>query len=347
VTVDGDPDDPDSPAWEAVDAARATQAIELAVALRRMVCAAQDREATEAATGDGDDIETVFDLDDVLCAIDCILSILAPFAVNEQAEADERQADLDGLMKGQVRKAGRVLSAANEQAIRDASAALERVLASLPAPMVDQPVAKSEGVLMDNNTPVEAPEVVVKAKGDPQVAVYTADGTLVGTVDQADLNPIAAPAAPDGGDAQSADDAPAADADDAADSAPADASTDAAPETAPAAPAPELTQPDANDGPAADDLTKARHEIELLKSALAEQVASLTDRLAKVEAQPMPGGPMLNGATPGADGLTLRGQTDGQPSELRKAWEAETNPIRRQELQMQLAAEMIRNAPRV
>ena len=61
----------------------------------------------------------------------------------------------------------------------------------------------------------------------------------------------------------------------------------------------------------------------------------------------MPGGPMLNGATPGADPIALRGQSDGASDDLRKAFEDERNPVRKQELQMQLAAHMVRNAPRL
>lgn len=48
---------------------------------------------------------------------------------------------------------------------------------------------------------------IVKAKAKPKgaadiMAVYDATGTLVGVIDPADLNPIAAPTAPAGGDAQ-------------------------------------------------------------------------------------------------------------------------------------------------
>ena len=57
---------------------------------------------------------------------------------------------------------------------------------------------------------------------------------------------------------------------------------------------------------------------------------------------------MLNGAKPGADPIALRGQDEAtQESDLKKAFEAEANPIRKQELQMQLAAQMVRNAPRL
>ena len=58
----------------------------------------------------------------------------------------------------------------------------------------------------------------------------------------------------------------------------------------------------------------------------------------------MPGGPMMNGALPGDDGPALRGPADGQ-SDLRKAYEDETNPFKKQELRTQLALDGIRNAP--
>lgn len=357
---EGDPDDPESPAWEAVDAARARQAIELAVALRRMVCLAQDREAQEAATGDDSDIENVFDLDAVLGALDCILGVLAPFAVTEQAEADERQADREQLMKGQVRKAGRVLSAQNEQAIRDASASLEKVLASLPAPITDDgaAVTKSEettvtkspeerhddALALITKATVEGLRIEIeKGKGDPVVAVYDADGNLVGTIDPADLQPIAAPTPPDGGDAQSTNDT-AADATDAA-SAPVDDA--AAAPAAVAAPAPdEATIPGtdtvAAPAPTDDDQVQkataaaaaAFGEIltpvleQLGKHAeLADVVKGLKERVEHLAAMPDDRkSPRMNGAT-GTSGIAQRdGDIEDPHVELRKAVENAADP---------------------
>lgn len=353
--ADGDPDDPQSPAWESVDAARARQAVQLAVALRRMVCLAQDREAQEAAGGDLDDAEQVFALGDVLSAVDCILSVLAPFAVTEQAEADQRQAQIDEWMN--VTKAGRVLSAANEAAIRQASDALQKVLATLPAPVEDgDEVAKSEEVPVQDDvtkaepeTPAEAGDAnVEKAKGDPQVAVYTADGKLVGVVDQADISPIAAPTAPDGGDAQGG---AAADSDGSDDSsattdtgAPADAND------GPAAAAP--VEPTPAPAPADDDVTKglSDQQVELMKSifsnALEAAVAPLQKRLAEVEAQPMPGGPLLNGAGLAGVQLALRGQQEGTEdphAELRKQAAEATDPVQKAALQEQLATAQMKS----
>ncbi|HUX71231.1 MAG TPA: hypothetical protein VMV41_12015 [Cellulomonadaceae bacterium] len=332
-TAPGDPDDPTSAAWEAVDAARARQALELTIALQRLVQAAVDRESQEVAVGSTEDMGDVWTLSDVLCAIDDIVSGLAPFAVTEQAEADQLTA---------VTKAGRVLSTTNEAKIRGAVDALTQVLNTLPAPADDAaPVAKTE------KEATMADTTITKAKGDPQVAVYTEDGKLVGTVDQTDISPIASATAATDSDGDTPD---------------AETPADATDDAAPAAPA--LVQPDATDGPAADttpqtpaapatddQLTKALDEISLLKSTMSdllkEALAPLQERLAKVESTPMPGGPMLHGATPGADPIAMRGQGDSGFEALTKAWQEETNPVRKQELAMERAFEGVRNAPRL
>lgn len=167
VDASGDPNDPGSPAWEAMDAARAAQAIELVVALRTNLQAALDREAAEALVGDDpEDAENVWNLQSALDASDCILGVLAPFAVTEQAEADNREDD-DSI----VLKSGRVLSGVNEGRIRQASDLLTSVLQTM------EPVAKAE------DDPVE---LVVKAEDGEEsqlVLVYTADGQILGAVD--------------------------------------------------------------------------------------------------------------------------------------------------------------------
>lgn len=338
--MDGDPDDPDSPAWEAVDAARACQAIDLTVALRRLVCAAQEREQLEAAVdADPDDANNALDLQDVLCAIDCILGVLAPFAVSEQAEADERQAE---LAKGLIVKAGRVLSGVNEQRITAAHQALTDVLASLPAPTEEAPVEKET----DPTVPAQADEPVGKAKGDPQVAVYTADGKLVGVVDQSDISPIAAPAAPEGGDEQGGGEAggdKAADETPAAEPEPADdtQTDDAAPDTEDAKTIPgtnTVQAPPDNDNP--DDVTKTLAEA--LTKQLAEQaelVKSLQERIDKFGLTPDDrNSPIVNTAA------NRTPDTDDPIGDMVKQAETETDPKRKQELAMAAAFATIRKA---
>lgn len=264
----GDPMDPGSPAWEAIDAATARKWTSIAVRLRNALSTLADRELLEAASGDPDDAESAWDLQDAECALDYVIDTLAGFAVEEQAEADLcgeamaavgkalasfDTAPLDTIEAlGQVRKAGRVLSSANEAAIRGAVDQLQKVLASLPqAPTVSddgQKVAKEEEktTMADNDTQAAGTDVpettpaattqmgtpkqpasaavpsardvpaesVAKADGPkPEaVAVYDAKGNLVGICAPDDITPIAGAKPSSDGDG----DAPPADGDGAA-----------------------------------------------------------------------------------------------------------------------------------
>lgn len=342
----GDPDDPTSPAWEAVDAARARQALQLTIALQRLVTVAQNREAQEGALGaDEDSFENVWNLSDVLDALDCVLELLAPFAVTEQAEADQRTAEQTIVLKS-----GRILSANNEAAIKSAVESLQSVLASLP----EAPVVKGQ------ESDVSESEAVTKAKGDPQVAVYTADGKLVGTVDQADLNPIAAPAPPEGGDAQSPTPAPDnpddTDSDD--DSGSDDDETVTAPDAAPTGdPAAQAAAPVTAPAEEVAPVAKSEEIAAVVKSAIDEATKTITegyenvikqlsDRLAYVEAQPAPGGPLLSGLpsgggfTPAGNGhMELRGQNatgDPELMAVAKALNEETDPVRQADLRREM-----------
>jgi hypothetical protein len=166
--VPGDPTDPGSPAWEAIDAATAAKWLSIAARLKNALGILAEREMLEAASADPSDAENAFDLQDAQCAVDYVISTLAVFAAEEAAEAElgcemaemcKALAGFDpaplGVIEGlsAVRKAGRVLSSSNEQAIRDAVASLSRVLASLP----QAPVAKqAEESGMTDTTAVPA-----------------------------------------------------------------------------------------------------------------------------------------------------------------------------------------------
>ena len=154
----GDPATPGSPAWESVDAASAQKWLSVAARLSNALCVLAEREMLEAASADPDDIENAWDLEDAKCAVEYAIGQLAVFAAGEQAEA-ELGAEMEaigkalagsvaplGVIEGLsvVRKAGRVLSSANEAAIRGAVDSLQKVLASLP----EAPVAKSKEAAM-------------------------------------------------------------------------------------------------------------------------------------------------------------------------------------------------------
>ncbi|MFI5880801.1 hypothetical protein [Streptomyces sp. NPDC051554] len=273
----GDPATPGSPAWEAIDAATAQKWTSILARAKNAIDVLAEREMLEAASADPDDIDNAFDLQDACCAIDYAISVLAPFAVAEQAEADcgtdlmaavgKTVADCDGPLTtieafAQVTKAGRVLSTANEAAIRGAVEELQKVLSSLPAaPAAPEtteegglPVAKQEEPMPTITSPaaavadagepvtgdltkgVDAP--VVKADKVPQVAVYDQSGNLVGIVDPGDIVMIA--------QAEPKDDAPEDPA------APVDEPAAAAPDITPAPPADAGTPADVT----ADDVAK-------------------------------------------------------------------------------------------
>ncbi|MFF1284298.1 hypothetical protein ACFVY4_26600 [Streptomyces sp. NPDC058299] len=356
----GSPDVPGSPAWEAVDAATARKWTAILSRAKTALGVMVERELLEPADGDPGDFDSVMDLGDAACAIDYAISVLAPFAVGEQAEVDSFEAleavgkALDGLpgplevieSLGQVRKAGRSLSAANERAIRAAVESLQKVLASLPAAPDTQesglPVAKKETVMPDTgnapqtpvDTPAVEPDAVGKADGEGKpamVAVYDAKGKLVGIVSPDEITPISGA---DAGEDKPEPEAPAAAADD-LEAAPADTvgvpAEDVAKE-APADTAPATGDDVTKQTPTHSDVSKSSDLAKLVKSILTEHSADQAAEVAKataaivelaeivetlkgqvrtLEEQPAEPRVFANGATPPAH--LLRGQDHGAP----------------------------------
>lgn len=208
----GDPNDPGSPAWESIDAATALKWTAISARLRTALGVMSDREALEAATADPSDAENAMDLDDAAAAIDFVIQTLAPFAANEQAEADDGAMDMGILGKamaavdtahldtvealGTIRKSGRALSSSNEAKLRAALTALQQILASLPkAP--DAPTPATDGAAtmkeadsmaetdtardeINSQVPLGTPKEPASAEtpaamGEPGVVAKTAD----------------------------------------------------------------------------------------------------------------------------------------------------------------------------
>ncbi|MFJ6085168.1 hypothetical protein ACIQI8_27545 [Streptomyces sp. NPDC092369] len=329
-TAPGDPNVPGSPAWEAVDAATATKWTAILARARRALDVLVERELLEPAAGCPDDYDNVMDLGDGACAIDYAISLLAPFAVAEQADALTRDDRLAAVGKAladwdaapldtiealtQVRKAGRVLSQANENAIRGAVDSLQKVLASLPAAPPapdDEPVTKQETTMTtpttssatdtvaaagtqtspqaaDGVTKTEAPQAstapapavavqapVEKAK-DPQVAVYDKQGKLVGIVDSGDITMIAdaEPETPATPDAPAAPEAP-----ETTDLTPAPAAEVGTPSDAVEDDDIAKTTPTPQNASGTDDLLKRSDVETMIKAALDEQRAGQTELL--------------------------------------------------------------------
>ncbi|MGW2371670.1 hypothetical protein [Kitasatospora sp. NPDC001683] len=361
----GDPNDPGSPAWEAIDAATAQKWTSIAVRLRNALGVLAERELLEAASADPDDAEAAWDLQDAQCALDYVIDTLASFAVGEQAEAElcgEAMAQVGKALGGfdpaaldtvealgQVTKAGRVLSAANETAIRTATEHLQRVLASLP----EAPVAKTAHEEPDMATPTpsedstevektDAPETdgepLAKADGDkpPVVVVYDQKGRLIGIVDPADVTPVAnAEAEPDDMDTDSDDssdsaDAPATGTDNTPDLEPQPAAEAGTPANAPSDD--ETVTKTVEDGTTFTEMFKssllaavegvltkhsADQEERIAKTGdavleLAGLVETLKGRVGVLEEQPAQPKVFTNGALPPAE--HLRGQDHGAPA---------------------------------
>lgn len=300
--------DPGSPAWEAIDAATACKWTAVLARAQNAIAMLADREMLEAAAGDEDDAMKAFDLQDACCAIDYAISVLAPFAVSEQAAADCCD-DMQMVGKAlaafdtqpldtiealaSVTKAGRVLSTANEAAIRGAVESLQKVLASLPAapvektaneesdmpeptPAVEVTTASGQepamGVQQADPKPVAGMPVTDMAKADgdkpEMMAVFDASGNLFGIVDPSKVTRVS------GAKAASADEDDKAEADDTAD---ADEAT--APETTDLTPEPPAEAGTPADAVPTDDdaVTKTTHDdtlSDMFKSSLLAAVES-------------------------------------------------------------------------
>jgi hypothetical protein len=182
----GDPTDPGSPAWEAIDAATAQKWCSILSRAEVALELLAEREMLEAASADPSDAENAFDLGDACCAIDYVISVLAPYAVAEQSEADccgeDMLAAVGKAMAGAeeplgaveafaaVMKAGRVLSSSNESLIRSAGESLQKVLASLPqAPLADDTVTKETAMAADTK-PAGEPQDVAKETAQADAA---------------------------------------------------------------------------------------------------------------------------------------------------------------------------------
>jgi CBS domain-containing protein len=361
--VPGDPTEPGSPAWEAMDAATARKWTSILARAKNALGVMGDRELQEVASGNGgdDDVDAAFDLQDASAAVDYAISLLAPFAVDEQSEADCEAADLEGVSKSlapfdmdtldlieqfaPVLKAGRVLSAANEQSIRDAVTSLQGVLSSLPQAPAAEPVAKSKETPVEPTNAHAVPdgtavdehgrkvEPVAKAKGDdpaPMIACYNADGDLIGVVAEGDLTAVGAGTPADPSDDPEPDPAPPA--------------PDEPPPAPPAAAG--VEEPVAKSDEPQEDVVDP--VLDAVQKALAKRdeehetvVKSLIERLDHLEAQPEPGrGPLLSGVPTGGL-VALRGQSGEVNPEfvaVQKALETETDPAKRANLERQATA---------
>lgn len=295
--AEGDVNEPGSPAWEAVDAATAWALLGQLNQVKRALECLTDREGQEAFNGDEDGYDNAWDLSTAAEQVECAIALVAPYAVGEQDESEqpvEKSVDKSNareILAGFV-KAGRALSGSNEQALRAAAASIQNVLASLPAADevtkgADMANAGTVAVdvvpVVDEGALAKATETIEKAKGDPQVLVYDANGNVLGSVDAADLTTFAVADAPEEASAKDApaDDAPAAPAPETPD-APADAPADT--EAADVAPD---ASPDAAVIPGTDTVQSPveTHDTNVTKAISTEIADAFKEALAPVAKQ--------------------------------------------------------------
>lgn len=231
--VDGDnplANDPGSPAWETVDAESAQKWITILGRAKYAVGLLAERELIEDASGDSDGQGNAWDLQDAQGAIDWAIGILAQYAAGEASDAElgeevgKTLAAIAEVVKGlqadelsiavvtgvaPLAKAGRVLSSANEAALRQAVDAIQKVLSGLPElPAVDDPdtVGKADAEVVKTEEPVDADgprdfvaERIARIEAGRQAAAKSADVDTVEPVDAVVAKDDAADAA-DGAD---------------------------------------------------------------------------------------------------------------------------------------------------
>lgn len=304
---------PGSPDWEEKDAETAWNTLGALSRLRAVVEWLKGREAQEAASGDGDDLASVWTLEDACAALDYAIDTLAPFAAGEKLEADVEAETLEAIGKaaaligdltvveplGPIVKAGRVLSAKNETLLRDAATNLNQVLEALPS--APESVEKKEETVTDETTtePVEKADSTIE-KATAMTAVFDQSGRLIGAVKPDQIVPLdAGSTAPDKDEPDASD-------------------LEAAPHDEVGVPADE-----ANDAPAEEPVEKSSITADtpvdvLVKSAedsndplvkrLAEAVKAKDEQITELLKAPAPGGPIVSGAP---IPTVLRGQDNG------------------------------------
>lgn len=193
ATVDGDAEVPGSAAWESVDAATAAKWTAILARAKNAICELKNREKEEIEAGVEHKDDQIDDLHDAVDAIEYAIDILAPFAANEAGEVDAAvmsgiEKSVAGLKKkdiktleelGEVVKAGRALSSANEKTLRSAVESIMSVLDSLP-------VAKAEEVVAEVEAPVEAEVVKDRLEEIVDMAIESVDEVVKAEV--ADLS---------------------------------------------------------------------------------------------------------------------------------------------------------------
>ena len=131
IPTESDVDLPGSPAWEAVDAAMATSAVQALMSAAELIRKFSQRESIEVAAGEGNDIFDTMASESALVGVSQALGVMAQLAFHESQEAQK------GIEES-VEKAGRRISGKTIQALATARDHLSEVLGK------DDPSIKEE-----------------------------------------------------------------------------------------------------------------------------------------------------------------------------------------------------------
>jgi hypothetical protein len=339
---------PGSTPWESYDAATLDQVAAVLAACCNAVEAICTREQIEALTGDTGDMQDAWDLQDAAGCLDSAMGIVARLAYAEGAQKSE-----DG--ESAVEKAYRRLRAGDEKALRDAHAALSNVLAEH-----DRAKSKGEDVEAGQDEPSEGDKIQMELTKEELAEAIDAS---VSKAVKAEVSKQARKAAKAAKKARKAAKAEAkknannggditvqqmkdgvngqADADD----------------VNVAGGAVQDRFVNKSEADEADPMAQAlKEQLEAATEAITEQgetLKSLGEQFQKFAKRPRTGGPILDGQARGTfpaaetrlgDGSASEGDTAQLIKSLQERYEAESEPLRKQDLGFQLTQLRLRQA---
>lgn len=318
---------PGSPQWESYDAATLAQVASTLAGCCRALDEIAQRERTEAATADPDDINNAWDLEEAESALEYALGIAARLSFHEAAEGEATKS------AESVAKVGRMLSSKNKSALMAARDHLSSVIdgaKNLEAGDADHD--SEENDIVTTVTKDELGEIVGRAAGEAAVeavkSVLKAERKAAKKAAEE-----AAKNANNGGDVSTADvhATSSADADD----------VNAVSDGGHVDPQYVNASKGAGDEAEAGALSKqVADQLEGLTKGLAD-VQELVGKIAK---RPRSGGPSLDGQARGLSPATegrlstdvTKSGIDGEIETLEKQLEATADPGQREGIAMQL-----------
>jgi hypothetical protein len=197
-THEGDPDEVGTPAWEAVDAAKARAMVAKLAWLKRQVGDLTARERQEAATPEhGGDIDHVIELEDVLAALDYAMGAMAHYAADEQSEADGLAEQIEEAAEAMgITKSTEPAPAPVTKADADPKALIRETMTTLAEAFKDDPAAAAFLAVAKDVPADPAPEAEPEGDAVPEDQAAPVQDAAPAPAMQAPAAPEAAPQPP-------------------------------------------------------------------------------------------------------------------------------------------------------